>query len=294
MAGWLIFVDTNILLDFYRLGGESAERQLSALKRHQDSLITTEQVWMEFLNNRQKVILENMGKLLKASRTAMPPILADSPIAKKMVRSEVAAEKQFSRVGEEIDRLLADPFRRDHVYVALRQIFSRGSALNLSRSSTLLPETEARARSRFPLGYPPRKKSDNSFGDALNWEWVVHSALSGGKTSNVLIVSRDGDYGITRGDRAILNDWLKHEFRERVSAKRKIELTNKLIHALKYLDERVAEEDERREQKLLEERAFLREFDEFLATHKWIDGQWVDAQNVIPLFRSRERSEQES
>lgn len=31
---WFVFVDTNILLDFYRLGGEAAGRQLNALEKH--------------------------------------------------------------------------------------------------------------------------------------------------------------------------------------------------------------------------------------------------------------------
>ena len=62
---WIIFVDTNIFLDFYRLGGESAERQLKALERHVDRIITGDQVRMEFLKNRQGEILKTIKNLKK-------------------------------------------------------------------------------------------------------------------------------------------------------------------------------------------------------------------------------------
>ncbi|WP_176440200.1 PIN domain-containing protein [Boseongicola aestuarii] len=49
---WLVFVDTNILLDFYRFRGASALKQLKALEQNRAKLIVTEQVQMEFLKHR--------------------------------------------------------------------------------------------------------------------------------------------------------------------------------------------------------------------------------------------------
>jgi hypothetical protein len=72
-----------------------------------------------------------------------------------------------------------------------------------------------------------------------------------------MIVSRDNDYGITIGEEGILNDWLKKEFKERVSRKRKILLTQKLTVALKKLDEIVRPEDEREEEKVIEKNPYL-------------------------------------
>jgi predicted nucleic acid-binding protein len=86
MPNWLVFVDTNIFLDFYRLGGESAERQIRSLERHQNSLIISEQLRVEFLKNRQKVILDN--KIVPPKKIAVPPILADFPSVAKLVASE--------------------------------------------------------------------------------------------------------------------------------------------------------------------------------------------------------------
>ena len=69
---WLIFVDTNIMLDFYRKPGENAGRQIASLRKHLNSIIVTEQVKMEFLNNRQKAISE-MLEQMAAPRTAPLP-----------------------------------------------------------------------------------------------------------------------------------------------------------------------------------------------------------------------------
>lgn len=107
------------------------------------------------------------------------------------------------------------------------------------------------AQRRYQLGYPPRKPSDTSIGDAINWEWLIRCAQTT-ENSNVLIVSRDGDYGLTEGDDPTLNDWLKAEFEARVKPTRKIELTNRLTVALKRLAEVVSPEDEAAEKSVLE------------------------------------------
>jgi hypothetical protein len=50
-----------------------------------------------------------------------------------------------------------------------------------------------------------------------------------------------------------LNDWLHRELKDRISRKRKIELTNRLTDAMRRLDEHVTVEDESEEAKLLAE-----------------------------------------
>lgn len=55
---WIVFIDTNVLLDFYRMPGENVHRQAQMLIKHRESIITGDQVRMEFLKNRQKVILD--------------------------------------------------------------------------------------------------------------------------------------------------------------------------------------------------------------------------------------------
>ena len=85
---WLIFVDTNIYLDFYRQSGESAKRQMESLEKHKDRLIVSEQIRMEFLKNRQKVILKAFADIKTPQKTSVPQILNGSEPARRLRKSE--------------------------------------------------------------------------------------------------------------------------------------------------------------------------------------------------------------
>ena len=65
----------------------------------------------------------------------------------------------------------------------------------------------------------------------MNWEWLIHCAIASKK--DVIVVTRDTDYGINFDGGFLLNDWLRLEFRERVGKKRKILITDRLADAFK-------------------------------------------------------------
>ena len=90
------------------------------------------------------------------------------------------------------------------------------------------------------LGFPPRKKDDNSIGDAINWEWIVQCAVSSGK--DIILVSRDSDFGCSYNGKYHLNDWLKQEFQERVGSEKKIVLIANLGKAFQMVNLPVTEE----------------------------------------------------
>lgn len=248
---WLVFVDTNILLDFYRLRGDSALRQLAALERHKDRLITSDQIRMEYLKHRQHVVTETLRELKKPTDQNLPPILAGYKPAQMMKKHIVNAEQKFREVKQKAEKIISDPTHHDEVYKSLSRIFDHPSMFNLTRAQKVRFEIRNRARKRFVLGYPPRKASDNSIGDALNWEWIVKCAETCPDGSHVLIVSRDSDFGLHDSSTSLLNDWLRREFKERTSRKRKIELTSRLTYAMKKLDEVVTLADVKEEESLI-------------------------------------------
>jgi len=248
---WLIFVDTNIMLDFYRMPGENAGRQIDSLRKHLNSIIVTEQVKMEFLKNRLKVISDMMGQMAPPQNAALPMILTGSRAGQALTKAMDHAVKRHREAKKRVELILAEPGLHDPVYRGLSPIFSHNGPLNLKRPNKERFEIRKQAEARLQLGYPPRKSNDTSIGDALNWEWLIKCAQTT-PNSNVLIVSRDGDYGLTQGNKVILNDWLKVEFKARVKPSRKIELTNKLTVALKKLAEVVTPEDEAAEKSVLE------------------------------------------
>jgi predicted nucleic acid-binding protein len=248
---WLVFIDTNIFLDFYRLPGESAKRTLAALEKHKESLILTDQVWMEFLKNRQKVILQGMKQIERPGNPAMPSLLNESQVGKVFAKRQRGAREQHKKLIEVIEKILLEPARYDAVFKALSRIFDCDSSYNLKRPDKRRYEIRRSARKRFGLGYPPRKDDTLRFGDAINWEWVVKCAASSKEKANIVLVSRDDDFGSAYNGEAFLNDWLRLEFKERVSQRRKIELTNRLSSALKRLSVNANRDDVVAENKIV-------------------------------------------
>ena len=59
----LLFIDTNILLDFYRPGNETGLQMLGRVEKIADKLIITYQLESEFKKNRQTVIQASWGEL---------------------------------------------------------------------------------------------------------------------------------------------------------------------------------------------------------------------------------------
>lgn len=254
MSDFLVFIDTNIFLDFYRLRGR--EKSLSILghvAEHQDRFIITSQVEMEFKKNRQRVIRESYERIRPPSfddLVQLPAFLSDSKQSKAIETHRGKVKTLAKKMRERTERVLRTPTRSDPVYKAAQRHFTYSSPYNLDRTKKIRFKIRRLARKRYLLGYPPRKAGDTSMGDAVNWEWIIHCAEESGK--NIVIVSRDSDYGVTFGGGPILNDWLEQEFHKRVSKKRKIVLTNRLSEGLKAADIGVTETEINAEEDFLE------------------------------------------
>jgi hypothetical protein len=257
---WLIFIDTNIFLDFYRIRGDI--KGLSLLDRigvNLDKIITSDQVEMEFMKNRHTVMLNALSQLKTAGWTglAAPAFLADSQLAQAIVKNRKNVEDQHKRMRNKISKILKNPSQYDPVYKNLGKLFSCDGSYHLTRKKQIRYTIRRLARKRYMLGYPPRKDKDTSFGDAINWEWIVHCAKESGK--HIIIVSRDTDYGINHEGESSLNDCLTQEFKERVSSKRKIVLTARLSDAFKMVAVKVTQAEEKQEQELIDAAAELLE-----------------------------------
>ena len=245
MIKYLIFVDTNILLGFYRRSHESGLTLLKEFDKIHSRLITTYQVEMEFKRNRQAVILESLRNLKRPETVESATFLAETRVVESLNKTLTAANRKISRLQDRLKKVLADPTRNDPVYQVAQRLFTNDTDLNLNRNKTVRQVIKRRAFRRFILGYPPRKAADTSMGDALNWEWIIHVAKESG--DHVIIVSRDSDYGRELDGQAFLNDFLAQEFHDRVSKKRKCKLFTKLAAAYKTAGLKVSKEAEREE-----------------------------------------------
>ena len=248
----IMFVDTNVLLDFYRIKkSDVSTKYLEQLEACKDRLILGSQVEMEYKKNRQRVIVEAMNAFTGPdwSRLTPPALVAELQATKTLEKHRKQIVTQQKKLSGTITKILGDPSRCDPVYQTLQRLFKHDSPLNLSREKKERFTIRNLARKRFVLGYPPRKGSETSIGDAVNWEWIVKCSTDTGK--HVVIVTRDTDYGVLHEGASYLNDWLKQEFSERVSKKRKIILTDKLSQGLKLVHAAVTREMEQEEELLL-------------------------------------------
>ncbi|MCK9627671.1 MAG: PIN domain-containing protein [Bacteroidales bacterium] len=251
----LIFIDTNILLDFYRIRkSDISLKYLQEMENHKGILILTNQVEMEFRKNRQKVILETIAEVNKisAGNLNIPTILSDAKPVEMLRRAQRQIATQQKKIKERIDKLLANPGTQDKVFQTLQKIFKTPSEYNLNRDNNKRFTIRRLALRRFYLGYPPRKNEDNSIGDAINWEWIIDCASRTDK--HIILVTRDCDFGIIYGENSYLNDWLQIEFKERISQKRKIILTDKLSTAFKLVEIPVTTEMIEEENTIISER----------------------------------------
>jgi len=246
----LVFIDTNIFLDFYRTEVEAGLSLLKHVESVLDSLILTDQVEMEFLKNRQWEIVAAL-KALKPPETpqVVPAYLAESKAATGIEKGQKQIKQQITRLRNRLAKVLDKPALHDPVFRTVRLVFAHSSPLNLKSADSKQTELLDRAVRRFQRGMPPRKKGDTSIGDAINWEWIIESVKATGR--DVIVVSRDGDYGIMFNDKSYLNDWLTQEFRKRVPAHCRIEYTRSLTKALRRLAVKVSPPEEFEEKRII-------------------------------------------
>jgi hypothetical protein len=247
----LLFIDTNIWLDFYRPRNESALALLKHAESVSEKIIVTAQLEAEYKRNRQDAILEGLNQLKNSEKAPRLGIFSEKK-AQSMLDGHIAkANIQVKKLKAGLARALDKPTSHDEVYKACQRIFHRDHPIVLKQENPLFKPMQRKAFRRWLLGMPPRKKNDTSIGDAINWEWMVHCAKE--QQRDLVIVSRDGDYGCQFNDVAYINDYLRQDFSERVSKKRKLILYRKLSEALKHFEVPVTAQEEADEENALAE-----------------------------------------
>jgi predicted nucleic acid-binding protein len=235
------FVDTNIFLDFYRTNNEATLKMLERLKPVKNRIICTYQVEMEFLKNRQTVLLDSLKEVKNPTSPTLPAIFANTSTSTSLKELTKLGKKKTDLLKKRIVKLLKSPSRNDVVYQVLEDIFQSQSDHVLTRDMQERHRIKRLALRRFLLGYPPRKNKDTSTGDALNWEWIIHCAKK--FPGKIIIVSRDSDFGASVNDQSFLNDALRQEYRDRVGKRKSIVYTRRLSDALKELQIHVPENE---------------------------------------------------
>lgn len=243
---WLLFVDTNILLNFYRLRDDTSLSLLKRLEGLKNQLITTFQVEIEFKKNRLHEIKESI-KSLKAPAALIPAFLAEVKTTKEIKRSLASIDQRIKKLNQHTHSILANP-SKDRVFKTVERLFNSNRPYSLHERHPEASSIRHDAWQRFAAGWPPRKAADTSMGDAINWEWILWCIRKSGK--DVIIVTQDGDYGTKIGQSIYPNDRLVDEVK-RIDKRRKIVLLDRLVLALKEMQVRVTKREEKEEEQIL-------------------------------------------
>jgi predicted nucleic acid-binding protein len=134
----LIFIDTNILLDFYRIRRTDVSlKYLELIEKHKDQLIVTSQVEMEYKKNRQSAILESITEVKKINNVnlSVPAILSDSKAVEMIKKQKKEIDIQQKKLKEKIEKILTNPNRNDEVFKKLQKVFKHKCDFNLNREN---------------------------------------------------------------------------------------------------------------------------------------------------------------
>lgn len=154
----LLFIDTNILLDFYReRKSDISMKFLEQIEACKERLILGSQVEMEYKKNRQAVILESLGKFSTPDwgKLTTPALVSETQASDMIKKHQAALTKQQNVIATKIQNILENPGRHDEVYKVLQRVFKHSSPYNLNREDKRRFAIRRLARKRFFLGYPP-------------------------------------------------------------------------------------------------------------------------------------------
>ncbi|MCV2957272.1 PIN domain-containing protein, partial [Escherichia coli] len=199
-----VFIDTNLYLEFYRMGKDKLDELDKVFALHQYGRL---KLWLpellvnEFWRNRSKVLSETIKEIAKDYKPALPQIFRQHE--KHSLFNDKVIEA--SRLKNEIITDIQNLFKEESLAadVVIKRIFDAASKIEAD------DETIEKGIRRFDLGNPPGK--NKSYGDAVNWECLLKAIPNG---EDIYIITEDGDYksAFIKDD---MNEYLKYEWKKK-------------------------------------------------------------------------------
>jgi hypothetical protein len=181
-----LFIDTNVLLDFYHLTGtdiEELHKLVALLDAKTVTLFVPANLRDEFDRNRGNKIADAMATFKKASfKVSFPAFCKLYPQYGSLQALLKEADKKFSELhNAAMNDAIAGTLKADEIVEAL---FERAQQVDATEDLHLA------AMRRLRIGNPPGKKKV-TYGDELNWEALLKSIPVG---QELHLVSHDNDY----------------------------------------------------------------------------------------------------
>lgn len=198
-----VFIDTNILLNFFHFSKDELDALSNVFASHQHGAVTvhlTEQVRDEFRRNREPKIKDALKRFNDMTfAVSLPSFMkAYDEYAELMKLAGVLKEKSKAiRTKADVDiarkKLVADALIAD--------IFAKAP---IQPTTTAMYEAACR---RVQIGNPPGK--NGSIGDAINWTALLENVPDG---QDLHVISEDGDF-YSKLDETRVNPFLEEEWK---------------------------------------------------------------------------------
>lgn len=180
-----VFIDTNVLLDFFRMSSGDLEeiRKIAGLARAGGlTFLFTDIVQDEFDRNREGVIAQSLSQFNKSTlELHRPNIVRAHPESLEL--------EHLQAKFRELKRVISERVRTEAAERRARADEVIGELFEAAAAHTVDDDVIQRALSRVKLGRPPGK--NESVGDAIHWEWLLQHVQEG---EDLHLISRDGDF----------------------------------------------------------------------------------------------------
>lgn len=186
-----VFVDTNILLNFFHYSSEDLDNLHNVFASHEHGSATvhlTEQVRDEFNRNRENKLNDAIKRFKTATFSPQIPSFLKGYEEFNQIR-KLAKQLELARISilKDADQdIAAASLRADQL---ISQIFESSSI------TPTTPEIFQAASQRVALGNPPGK--NGSMGDAINWLILLDSVED---KQDLHVITEDTDFYSTLSD----------------------------------------------------------------------------------------------
>lgn len=176
-----IFIDTNIILDFYRINNKNSINEiLKEIKKYKKYFISTKQSQDEFLRNRDRTITDFIEEIKKQNyKVHTNNVIATLDSYTEYHESIIKANTNTRKIIEELNKLIENP-DIDLIY----KIYLDLNETAYNRTNEIIE----RAYRRKIIGNPPTSKKETC-GDEIIWETLLEYC-----NADLIIVSRDSTF----------------------------------------------------------------------------------------------------
>ncbi|WP_157201672.1 PIN domain-containing protein [Massilia sp. Root418] len=193
MLTTLIYIDTNVYLDFYQAAHDSIA-VFDELHEVRENLVITEQTGQEFARNRNSRLAQLAGNIMKSN--SMNPytvsVVRETPEYKEWLAAKKVAESAVKKLAARIETWILDE-DQDPVTKGIKKLIGE---MNYYVTNA---EVIEKAKLRKILGNPPTSPDKYTIGDELIWETLLEQC-----DKDLIIVSRDKtfleNYGMLRAE----------------------------------------------------------------------------------------------